>query len=150
MGRTVEVHPRAAQVVYIHLDALQEVYSDPDATADEAEFLWDEFRYGVQAAIRNRFPSMEPVKDRWEGRESRVILENRMAFVTLSGYGGVASVCLVPKMGDLQYSDEPSMRELRKGWCDRVSLRGCFSGWRGMLVKMGTFSNGEAVYRPLV
>lgn len=138
MGRSVATHPHASQVVFIHLEE------------DEDPFWWDDLVDNVAYAIRKHFPSMEePAKERWEGRECRVILENNMGFVTISGYGNVAAVCLVPEEGETHYPDEASMNPLRLAWCERANFHQCFSGWRGLLRKVGSFSNGEAVYKSI-
>ena len=105
----------------------------------------DDILDNIRGVIREHYPSFRLVS-RWEGRELRVILENDLAFVTVSDYCGMIAVCLVPSAQGHSYAD--STENFAESWCRRISNNWCerlnkaFNGLR----KLGTFSNGECVF----
>lgn len=114
---------------------------------DDHQLAWDDFKECLTEVLKTRFTSLsEPDKERWLDRECRVILENRHGCVTVSEYCGCVAVSLVP---DDDYRNQHP--EISKAWCEQIetgfreAVEKAFPNWA--MRKIGTFSNGEAVYQ---
>lgn len=135
MGRSVSTHRHAVETIYLH-----GVVSESDES--EESYRWDVFIEDIQIILSERYPSFSQC-DRWQDREDHVILENRRAEVSVSEYCGLVAVCLAPL--------DPS-HPLDQGWCERTSksfrdtLHKAYPS--AALQKLGSFSNGEAVFAP--
>lgn len=111
---------------------------------DEDELEWfDETIADLRDWIQEVFPSFEP-EDTWLGQEDHAIAANRFAYFGVSTYGSVMALWIVPREFSDYYSDERSMAPLASEWVTRAAPR--FLSTFGTLRKLGTFSNGEAVY----
>lgn len=131
MGRSVSVPTGAAVVVYAD-------FSGQDS--DD----WDCTIANLKAELRAVFPSLLPCST-WLDREYHAVLCNNHAHVTVSEYCGLVAVCIVPRGYD--YND-PSA--LAVHWCEQAEARFrkiVAENFGGALVKLGTFSNGEAIFR---
>ena len=88
----------------------------------------------------NKYPSLESV-DRWDGRETKIILENNLIEVGVSEYCGLASISMRAKEDDY----DGRIDNLANRMADYVGE------WMndniGDIVKQGAFSNGEGVYK---
>jgi len=120
MGRSVS-YPRNAVVCF----------QDWSHVEDEVDF--DMEVECVKNAAASMFPSMCECSE-WVGREDHAVLENGHAYIGYSAYCGLASIWLLPKDGSLA-----------QAWVDQVSHK--FMTAFGEFVKVGTFSNGEALYK---
>lgn len=122
MARSVSIPTGAALVAYADASEL-----DPD-------FGWQDAINNLHWVAKKRFPSLAPC-DRWIGREDRAVLENDLAFLTVSEYNGLVAVCIVPK-------DKRGIT-----WARKIrgieSLAECFGP---ALISNGRFSNGEQVF----
>ncbi len=135
MGRGVMTHSNAVETVYI----------DRGSDDEQDQWAWDEFVDDVRQLIQGRYPSFQAC-DRWEEQECRAILENGLAYVTLSEYCGCVAICLVPALYHIDYMD-PTYN-LVDSWCRRVGNNWCEllnKAYDGM-VRVGTMSNGESVF----
>ena len=132
MARSVLIHPCAEQVVYLQLEPVDEF---------DAQWQWNEFIDDVRQQVREKFPAFAEA-DRWVGRETRVILESRIAEVSVSEYNGIVAVCLAPRDGN---------NGMARAWCSRAKFRDHLHAAFGesALISMGTFSNGEQAFRPV-
>lgn len=95
------------------------------------------------------FPSLSKC-DSWLDREDHALLENRYCHIGISEYCGVVAVWLVRKDGP--WYGSPGWEALRDRWLDSVQPRFeklANSILPGAMVKLGTFSNGEAVFQRL-
>ena len=72
--------------------------------------------------------------DKWLGREDHAVLENAHCYMGLSEYCGLVSYWIVPKEDN----------NLSKAWCNSIANK--FKSAFGTINKVGTFSNGEAVF----
>jgi len=121
MGRSVSVPYGAVAVVY------------QDVSYMEESFEWDDYVEDLTYRLKEMYPSLVE-SSRWFEREERVILENNHALFVLSEYCGLASLSIVPL-------EESNLAEY---WCEQVAPK--FEKEFGQYRKVGTFSNGEAVY----
>jgi hypothetical protein len=130
MSRTVATARNSTSIVYlpVSFDETEQVYSICD---------WQELIEDVRDCIQEKYSSFHEC-DRWDSNEVHVILENRFAYVTISEYCGLVSVCLVPK------DNEP----LAESWCYNINQRWSLRLNKrfGGLRKIGTASNGEAFF----
>jgi hypothetical protein len=111
-----------------------------ESTEDSGDFDWDMFREDVAYRGRAVAKSFRDC-DKWVGREDHAILENEFAYLGLSEYMGLVCIWLLPKEGD-DYGDE--YKPLRERWLSQIAPK--FHKVFGTLNKVGTFSNGEAVF----
>ena len=118
-----------------------------DGSDEYDEFLgqdeWDFFVEDIVETASSNWKSFV-ICDEWLDREDRAILENSHAYIGVSEYCGLASVWLKPKDegSDWHLNDTSG---LAKNWCNQIAPK--FEKLFGELKKVGTFSNGEAVYR---
>ena len=121
-----------------------------DSNAEYVEFLnpelecFDDWEFFIEDIIREftgAFPSLsEPAGKRWVNNETRVILENTFAEISVSEYGGIVSLSFSPK----ENHDRPQLAASWL-WSIRGSAREILVP-RGVLRKIGTASNGESFY----
>lgn len=121
---------------------------NPHPDADEHD--WEHFCEDLTNILQDRFPSMEEDSD-WPERESFTFLSNRHAIIARSEYCGLASVSLRIKEFEHYYADEARDANIARRWVDQVVpsfLEAIVKAYPDhALVKVGTFSNGEGVYR---
>lgn len=133
MGRSVATHRDAVAIAYLR----------PDLGTEEE--CWLDFLEDLRNVLTERFPSLRE-EDRWVGRETRSILENRHARIVVAEYCGMVSVSLVPKADSYG-----TLLALGVQWC--ASVRGSFHEHLAKrfpdscMHKIGTASNGESFYR---
>jgi hypothetical protein len=144
MGRGVSRLNNAQHVLY--LDYSYEDDSDMD------QFYWEEFKVEIMECFNNCPSLVAPRKDKWDGRETIIILENSLAEVGIAEYCGLVSVSIRPRMGDMVSYDDEYVNLGRK-WIDQV-WPGIIRNFKeafptSMLTKLGTFSNGEAIYQKI-
>lgn len=108
---------------------------------DDASWgAWDAYQEGIAVRGRSVAKSFRDC-DKWVGRDDKAILENDFCYLGLSEYCGLVCIWLLPKDGD-DYGDEQA--GLREHWLQQIA--GKFHKEFGTLNKVGTFSNGEAVF----
>lgn len=130
MSRSVSVPRGAASVLY---------------EAHEFEESWEleESIKSLRSSLMRAFPSVTE-DDRWLDREDHVIASNCFARFGVSEYCRLVSIWMVPV-------DNDDTRGIRDRWIESVEakFRKVASGCFGVgLNKMGTFSNGEAIFSP--
>lgn len=133
MGRSVSVPYNAVVVCYQHIEYVEEY------DGEEFDFLIEKIREDAKAA----FPSLYST-DNWIGREDHAILANDYAYIGVSEYCGIVAIWVVPK-DDNGYSGDGSRVARALHWCNQI--RNKFNKLFGELSKVGTFSNGEAVFQ---
>ena len=112
---------------------------------DDFEWFIDDIRYQAKA----KWKTFDEC-DTWLDREDHAILENNFAYIGVSEYCGCASVWLKSKADNLKdgdYSDDISLANLAEAWCNRIAKN--FESMFGEYRKIGTFSNGEAVFEKI-
>jgi hypothetical protein len=145
MGRSVSYLNNAVIVLYFPFEG-----NESNDAGEYDEFLsqmnWDDMIDSLQCAIKRKLPSYYET-DKWGNRETRIILENNLCSIGISEYCGLCSLSVAPKNNicDESWGEEFALhhagqieKTLRKV-LDDLGLK--------RLNKMGTFSNGEAVFQ---
>lgn len=163
MGRSVIPHPYATVTAYIEFNPSHycddcETFTEDNSSCPECgQYIgcdyscdhsddWDSFKEWIVTTAQSLMPSMDKTDrevSRWS--ENTVILDNRHSEVSVSEYSGLVAISLAPRSDLEGYSDENSLAPLGAAWRVRMSER--FTDSLGTLQKLGTFSNGESVYR---
>lgn len=148
MGRSVDYLNRAEKVNYFDWPTIT-VYdeeTDRDIETDELE----EASYvieDIQQYIISQFPDFTTCKS-WDGNETQIILEGYGLEIGLSEYCGLASLSVRVDDTFLDYcdSDEDVDEQYKncRAWLDK-NWDEATKFWNKYR-KIGTFSNGEAVY----
>lgn len=99
--------------------------SDLECTADYMKELW---------------PSLWDTES-WPSNEVRVFLENNLVEISVSEYGGLTALCIAVK----ESAYDEGKQGLARSWIKKVAPK--FLSTFGRVEKMGTFSNGESVYK---
>jgi len=130
MGRGVSRPSGAFAVSY-------DEFSPSDS--EDSSFEWNCYIEGLKEKAKKLFPSMREC-DKWLDREDHAILENAFTWFGVSEYCGCVSIWLADK--DRDFRAGPAIAE---HWKEQVQQK--FRDSFGTLVKLGTFSNGESVYK---
>ncbi len=135
MGRSVSYLSDAQEVLYLDR-------SEPE-NPEESQFYWDEFKLKVMECF-NSCPSLEaPTSERYDGRETTIILENSVAEVGLSEYCGLVSVSIRAQDNE---NVNFGIQWIKKVWPGIMrEFKEAFP--TSLLTKIGTFSNGETVFK---
>lgn len=132
MARSVDYLNGAQAVAYLSAHDID----DP--------WQWDLFQEDITERLKSLFPSLEDC-DSWassyDGGENHFVLENGHAEIAIAEYCGLVSVSLRAKEDTGDYSSDTSGLALR--WVEQVKDKFLSIG---DLRKVGTFSNGEAVF----
>ena len=143
MGRSVSYLNNAVIVLYFPFEG-----NESNEAGEYDEFLsqmnWDDMIDSLQCAIKRKLPSYYPT-DKWGGREERIILENSLVSIAISEYCGLCSLSVAPKNNEYDaWHESFALRHARQieGTLEKVL---CELGLKN-LRKVGTFSNGEAVF----
>lgn len=89
MGRSVDYLTNASHVAYIHVE---QYYQDEDDNTVFDEFVMDDTVENLVYALMEKYPSLQKVQDEWDGRETRIVLRNRLVEFGVSEYCGMLSV----------------------------------------------------------
>jgi len=111
------------------------------------DFDYDDFEDNLKWAIKRKLKSYIDT-DKYSEREIKVILENDLCNIGLSEYCGAWSLSIAPKEEDyyLGYNREA----LAKNHARQIqsTLEKCLVGAGAKVMnKIGTFSNGEAIFK---
>jgi hypothetical protein len=147
MSRSVSVASGAFAVAYEDCGTFGYVTEDEEGKKlDEPHYDevlagmdWEDFISDKYDRLAKEFPSFSKC-DKWLDNEDHAIAENRFAYFGMSEYMGLVSLWLVLK-DDYDYDWQGN---LRKHWAEQVRAK--FLKRFGTLTKLGTFSNGEAVF----
>ena len=141
MGRSVS-YPSEAYVAFSQWDAGwieddDEPYTrhfSQVAAQDDWDFIVEDFREQVLAL----YPSTWTASG-WIGREDRIVAMNRYARFGISEYCGCIAYWVV-----LRDDIDPGQEGLAQRWIDRIAVG--FKKRFATLVRLGVFSNGEAIF----
>lgn len=140
MGRTVSYPSGSVAVCYRDISHFG---TDGDSFDElSAELEWESLIEDIVETCKAHWPSLKEC-EYWLDDENRVLLENQHAIVGVSEYGGLACVWL--KVCILRLSRSNGM--LANHWSLQIAPK--FNMFFGQLRKVGTFSNGEAVYEKI-
>ena len=125
MGRSVN-YLRNADAVYFHQLEEEEI-QDFDLLIED-----------IQEHVIYKYPEFEAV-DKWEDRDVNIILQSDLVEIALSEYFGVISL----SVRTLEEADQTKAAS----WIEHFFKR-AIAPW-AKARKIGTFSNGEAVYETI-
>jgi len=135
MGRSVMYLNNAYDVWYLDSDSLDYDF--------EFEYDWDNFEADLCECIKDKYGSFE-YADKWDNRETKVILENNLCEIGISEYCGLISVSIQFSDNDYNYHQ----RGLAENYMDKIreGMTSIIKGFGQTYSKLGSFSNGEGVY----
>lgn len=130
MSRSVDYLSGAGAVAYL-------------TAHDVNEYEWDDFVENITETLKSLFPSLTDC-DRWgsyyDGNENHIVLENNFTEVAIAEYCGLVSVSI--RATDC-YCGQEGNTALGEHWIDQIKDKFLSIG---DLHKIGTFSNGEAIF----
>ena len=173
MGRSVSTPNNTALVEYLHLE--QDRYWCPEcgetfneaSSAEQAcghihpvcphcdsmdfheqddQLMFADFAENLETLLKEVFPSLNP-DGRWLGREDKVLLSNTYACFGWSEYCGLVAVWVAAKEPD--YRASSAWEAMQDRWIKSIEKKFAKTvgkSWGSPLTKVGTFSNGEAVF----
>ena len=152
MGRSVSVPRNAVAVAYADISEMGYIFEDEQGNElDEPEFSsslyemeFEDFKQDFVNVCIELFPSLRP-EEKWLGDELLSLLENRLANFGISSYMDLCALWVCPVENDYNYSDSYNIEPLAQKWC--MSIKDKFESTFGTLDKLGTFSNGEAIFK---
>ena len=173
MGRSVSTPSNTALVEYLHLEQERywcpecgETFDDParveqacghihpvcphcdsmDFQEQDSQLLYDDFNEDLKNLLKEAFPSLNP-DEKWLGREDKAILSNTYACFGWSEYCGLVAVWVAAKEPD--YRASSAWEAMRDKWIASIEKKFAKTVGKAFgtpLNKVGTFSNGEAVF----
>jgi hypothetical protein len=144
MGRSVSYLDYAETVIYFNVEGIREDENgevNDDIYTMECEDLISNLKYGIKAKLKSY-----EVVDKWDGRETQVILENNLCKIGVSEYCGSWSLSVA--VLDFNYYDK-DLTAFAKNHANKIkgTLEKCIENAGGkVMYRMGTFSNGCNVY----
>jgi len=143
MGRSVDYLDNAEVVLYFPFE--NEYNEEGEFDEFLSQMNWDDMIRNLQYEIKAKLPSYEIVKNKWGNRETRIILENNLCSIGISEYCGLVSLSVAPCNNE--YNAWHEKFALHHAGQIRGTLEKVLHNL-GLkrLSKIGTFSNGEAVF----
>lgn len=106
---------------------------------------WEDYLDGIKERAQELWPSMESA-DEWIGDEIHVIAKNAHSVIAVAEYSGTVSINLAADYDRTQcWADDSEIAGLGEQWRKKISEK--FERTFGSMYKIGTFSNGESVYK---
>jgi len=137
MGRSVSTPSGTDWVLYLHPDI-------------EDEWQFRDFIEDIRETLKADHPELENCEE-WPGREDHAILESGDCYIGVSEYCGLVALWGLPKEPDQDYEPEcplEAVAEEALHWSRIQAIEASARKYwgEGSLRKIGTFSNGEAVF----
>ena len=148
MGRSVS-YLSDSKVIYFHADWLNGVDEQGEYNEDEAQMNWEDFFGNLKHELKSKFKSLYAC-EKWEDRENHIFLENDLCEIAISEYYGLYSLSIRAKDDEFYHDSERYKQGLAENFVNKILpnvkkvLQNCGVD---LLVKQGTFSNGESVYQ---
>ena len=136
MSRSVDYLNRAETVIFFTADWVKEDYD------------YENFEDNLKSEICHRLRSYcQPRNVKFNGRETKVILENNLCMIGVSEYCGAWSLSVAPLDEDYYLGYNREALSKKHANLIQATLEKCLiRAGAKILKKIGTFSNGEAVY----
>ncbi len=174
MGRSVSTPNNTALVEYLHLTQDRyychdcgETFNDPasaeqacghthqvcphcgsmDFSEQDSQLLYDDFAEDLETLLKEAFPSLNP-DEKWLSREDKALLSNAYSYFGWSEYCGLVAVWVSAKEPD--WNSSSAWEAMRDKWISSIEkkfAKTVAKSWGTPLTKVGTFSNGEAVFQ---
>lgn len=139
MSRSVDYLRNANYVIYFVDEALNN---------SEDELEWEDFKRNLICEINSKLKSFRDC-DRYDGRETLIFLENELAEIGISEYCGLYSLSIRNKEDEF-YTCNSYKSGLSNNYVYQIQKaleQALINCGVTLLDRLGTFSNGEAVYR---
>lgn len=151
MGRSVNYLNNAEVVIYFHFES--EVNEEGEYDDFESQFAWEDLTNNLICEIKSKLPSYYEEKNKWDNRETKIILSNNLCNIGISEYCGLVSLSVACKDGENYWPDNKAYHEqFSKYHANKIknTLQKIVDDLTGSrLNKIGTFSNGESVFEKL-
>lgn len=143
MGRSVNYLNNAEYVLYFPFECGEDENGQYDD--DFARMCWDDLKMNLQYTIKARLKSYR-ISDKWDNRETKIILENDLCIIGISEYCDLVSLSVAVK--DNEYDNWHENFAKRHAEQIKGTLEKAID-YLGLkrLGKVGTFSNGEAFFK---
>jgi hypothetical protein len=141
MGRSVNYLDNAEVIIYFHLE-------NDEGNYDDKQWLWEDLVDNLINEIKRKLPSYEIEKDKWDNRETRILLSNKLCNIGISEYCGLVSLSVAPKI-PRYYSDEQYKENFAVHHANQIekTLQKIVDNCTGnRLNRKGTFSNGMGIF----
>lgn len=139
MGRSVSYANHSIHIAYSHIE------SSDDYDQDRYDYQW--FIEDFQLQLSKAFKSVTSC-DKWLGREDHCIASNQFANFGVSEYCGLVSMWCAPV--EAEYDQSAGWEALRDNWIAQIGAKFheiASKSFGTAIVKVGTFSNGESVFK---
>lgn len=143
MGRSVNYLNNAEVVIY---------FLTPESNNEDGEYdgflsqlNWDDLVDNLTAKIKAKLPSYTIEKNKWGNNETRIILSNNLCDIGISEYCGLVSLSVAPLNNSYNISESLAIHHANQIEKTLQKIVDDLTGQR--LNKIGTFSNGEAVFK---
>lgn len=118
-----------------------------DCSEFDPDFEWDDLILNLQSGLSAKYKSLVKCRDKWAEypyRENRIILENNHVCISISEYCGCGAVSVFVN----EHYENDKAGTVAKSWLDKnfAGIYKIVSQYCTAMNKIGTFSNGEAVF----
>jgi hypothetical protein len=147
MGRSVN-YLSDSEVIFFHADWLNGYDDNGEYNEDQAQMNWNMFFNDLKTNLQAKYKSLYDC-DKWENDENHIFLENNLCEIAISEYCGLYSLSVRAKDDEFNNNYEKYKQGLSQNFVNQILpnvkkiLKNCGVD---LLVKQGTFSNGEAIY----
>lgn len=148
MGRGVDYLTNAEYVIFFHADWINAEYENGEFDEDLSSMNWDDFMSNLTAEICHKLKSYNE-SDKWDGRETKIFLENNLCEIGISEYCGMYSLSIRASecLGYYSYEKDTNGLAVHHAEQIRNTLEKCLvKSGAEILNKIGTFSNGCSVF----
>ena len=137
MGRSVDYLNNAEVIIYFNLEI-----------EEGDDFTWDDTVANLKACIQKKLPSYDEA-DGWDGRETNIILQNRLCNIGISEYCGLVSLSVAPRNSDnldtwATFRENFAISHAKSIEKTLQKIVDYCTGSR--LIRTGTFSTGTGVF----
>jgi hypothetical protein len=133
MGRSVNYLDNAEVIIYFNLEI-----------EENGQLSWDDTIENLKSSIQKRLPSYSQV-DKWDNRETKIILQNYLCNIGVSEYCGLVSLSVAPRNNDF-VNEHESLAKHHAGQIEKTLQKIVDDITGSRLIRKGTFSNGTGVF----
>lgn len=149
MGRSVS-YLSNSEVIYFHAYWLSGINEETGEYNEfQAQMNWEDFFSNLKWELKAKFKSLDDC-NKWEDRENHIFLENDLCEIAISEYCGCFSLSVRAKDDEFYHDSERCKQGLSQNFVNKILpnvkkvLKNCGVD---LMVRQGTFSNGESVYQ---
>lgn len=146
MGRSVSKFYESLGVMYFNLNSCLDDSEDLDNQIDDMNFYFDELEGDIVTLLRSKYPTLLLEKDRWDGREIRILLSNSFCEIGISSYCDIVSLSIRVHQNVEWYQEGLAINWINSVWPKMMEHLQKNIGVQS-LTRVGGMSNGESVYQ---